>query len=354
MLAAWPVWVEACKTLPVIGRTRNVPWKGVCEAAALVDPKSYAAIRSYWISHFNVWFIAPLDHTGSPVRGRITGYYEPELAGSRQRTQVYNVPLARPPMDLVAIDLASAMPELSGQRLRGRLVEDINKRLLIQPYWTRAELTHGNRLRGLEIVWVNDPIEAFFLQVQGSGRVRLVEGRDKGRVIRLGYADTNGHPYRSIGRWLVEEGELSLEQANVQGIQQWARANPKRLSELLNTNPSYIFFRELPLGNPNIGPLGALNLALTAGYSAAVDPNYTPLGAPMIISSVHPGTRAPLNRMVVALDTGSAIRGPSRVDLFWGTGPEAGKLAGRSRDDVNVWMLLPKGVTPGADPGAMR
>ncbi len=347
LVNAWAVWLNACKTLPTSARTRSVPWGPVCDAASLVEPRSISAIRAYWVTHFNVWLIHPLDAAGTVQRGRLTGYYEPELTGSRQRGGAFTVALAQPPADLITIDLTAAMPELASQRLRGRLVEDAHKRKQVVPYWTRAELVQGGHLKGLELVWVNDPIEAFFLQVQGSGRVKLVDGPQRGRVVRLGYADTNGHPYRSIGRWLVEQGEMLPEQASMQGIQEWARANPQRLNELLNQNPSYVFFRELPLGDPNAGPVGSLNIALTAGFSVAVDPAYTPLGAPMVISSTHPETRNPLKRQVFAQDTGSAIRGPARVDLFWGTGRAAGELAGRSRDEVTVWMFLPKGVNPG-------
>ncbi len=347
LIGAWAAWINSCNTLPTSARTRSVPWGPVCEAANLVDPRSIRAIRAYWVTHFNVWLIHPLDAAGTVQRGRLTGYYEPELIGSRQRGGAFTVPLTRPPADLLTIDLSAAMPELAGQRLRGRLAEDADsKRRQVVPYWTRAELQQGGRLNGLELAWVNNPIEAFFLQVQGSGRVKLADGPNKDRVVRLGYADTNGHPYRSIGRWLVEQGEMLPEQASMQGIQEWARTNPKRLNELLNQNPSYVFFRELPLGDPNAGPVGSLNIALTAGFSAAVDPAYTPLGTPIVISSTHPETRAPLKRLVFAQDTGSAIRGPARVDLFWGTGRAAGELAGRSRDEVTVWMFLPKGVNP--------
>ena len=316
----------------------------------MVDPRNAATIRAYWVAHFEVWLVNPLDASGAALRGRLTGYYEPELVGSRHRTATYNVPLARAPADLLTIDLSAAMPELAGLRLRGRLADDpTTKRKQVLPYWTRAELTQNQnqRLHGLELLWVADPVEAFFLQVQGSGRVKLAEGKDKGRIVRLGYADTNGHPYRSIGRWLVEQGELLPDQASLAGIQEWARTHPKRINEMLNQNPSYVFFRELPLGDANAGPLGALGMALTAGFSVAVDPVYTPLGAPVVLSSTHPGTRAALTRMVFAQDTGSAIRGPARVDLYWGTGRNAGDLAGRSRDEATVWMLLPKGVDPG-------
>jgi membrane-bound lytic murein transglycosylase A len=267
------------------------------------------------------------------------------LEGSRQPAPPYVHPLHRVPDDLLTIDLASVYPELRDLRLRGRLVESPNGKRVV-PYWSRGELADGNRLRGTELVWVDDAIEAFFLQIQGSGRVRLHGGADDGAVVRIGYADINGHPYRSIGRVLIERGELKLEQASMQGIRAWANANPQRVAELLNQNPSYVFFRELPLGDPNAGPVGALNVPLTAGYSVAGDPRFVPLGAPVVIDTTHPTTQAPLVRLMLVQDTGGAIRGPLRFDYFWGTGRAAGEQAGRQRGDVAAWVLVPKGLRP--------
>jgi membrane-bound lytic murein transglycosylase A len=187
-------------------------------------------------------------------------------------------------------------------------------------------------------------LDAFFLQVQGSGRVRL----DDGSTIRLAYADSNGQPYRSIGRWLVEHGELTLEQASMQGIRDWARAHPQRLDELLEANPSMVFFREQPIGDPEAGPAGALGVALTPGYSVAVDPRFVPLGAPVVLDTTPPSDTAPLRRMLIAQDTGGAIRGPLRFDWFWGTGAIAGDLAGRQRGDGSAWLLVPMGTRPEA------
>jgi membrane-bound lytic murein transglycosylase A len=185
-------------------------------------------------------------------------------------------------------------------------------------------------------------VEAFFLQVQGSGRVRLPDGT----TVRVAYADTNGHPYRSIGRVLVERGEMPLEQASMQGIAAWARANPQRTAELLSQNPSYVFFRELPLGDPQAGPVGAMGLPLTPGYSVAADPRFIPLGAPLLIHTEHPVRGTPMNRLVLAQDTGGAIRGPLRFDLFWGFGADAAGPAGRQRHDVQAWLLVPRGTPP--------
>jgi membrane-bound lytic murein transglycosylase A len=352
LVAAWPAWLASCRAFERGNGTRRAAWQPACAAAAAVDAGSAAAIRAYLRERFDAWRVLAEtreDTAGNGAligvadRGRITGYYEPLLNGSRTKAPPYTVPLHRPPDDLLIVDLASLHPELAGKRVRGRLVETPNGKRVV-PYWSREELTNGARLAGAELLWVDDPIEAFFLQVQGSGRVRLPDGS----VVRVGYADVNGHPYRSIGRWLVERGELKLEDASMQGIQAWARANPQRLDELLNQNPSYVFFRELPLGDPGAGPLGALAVPLTAGYSVAVDPQYVPLGAPVVISTQHPATNAPLVRLMAAQDTGGAIRGPLRFDFFWGTGREAGAVAGRQRHDVATWILVPKGLTPAA------
>jgi membrane-bound lytic murein transglycosylase A len=189
---------------------------------------------------------------------------------------------------------------------------------------------------GKEIVWVEDAVELFFLQIQGSGRVKL----DHGETIMLGYADQNGYPYRSIGRLLVDRGDLPLERASMQGIKAWARQNPAKLQDLLNYNASYVFFRELPAGLP--GPLGALGVPLTARRSIAVDARHIPLGAPVFLATTMPNSRQPLQRLMLAQDTGGAIRGAVRADFFWGFGDEAAALAGGMRQTGKMWVLLPK------------
>jgi membrane-bound lytic murein transglycosylase A len=349
LVAAWPAWLASCVAFARGQAPHLAAWRVPCEAALAVEPIA-PVLRHYFERHFDAYRIVVQTREDAGAeprvlevidRGRITGYYEPLLSGSRRPDARFRVPLHRPPDDLLTIDLAAVVPELAGRRVRGRLVESPQGRRVV-PYWSRAELDGGERLKGHEIVWVDDAIEAFFLQIQGSGRVALAEGG----VIRLGYADTNGHPYRSIGRWLVERGELTFEQASMQGIQAWARANPQRLAELLNHNPSYVFFRELPLGDPRAGPVGALNVALTPGYSLAVDPQFVPLGAPLLIATPHPGTGEPLQRLMLAQDTGGAIRGPLRFDFFWGFGPDAGAHAGRQRHDARAWLLVPTGASP--------
>lgn len=239
----------------------------------------------------------------------------------------------RAPADLLTIDLAGLYPELKNLRLRGRVVGN-----RIVPYFSRAELEQQNRLAGMELLWVDDPIEAFFLQVQGSGRVLLEDSKE---IVRVAYADQNGHPYRSIGRYLIERGELTLEQASMQGIKAWAAANPGRLRELLHANPSYVFFREEKITDSTKGPKGALGVPLTPQRSIAIDPVYIPLGAPVFLATTQPNSPATLRRLMVAQDTGGAIRNPVRADFFWGFGPDAGELAGRMKQPGQMWVLLP-------------
>jgi len=181
-------------------------------------------------------------------------------------------------------------------------------------------------------------VEFFFLQIQGSGQIQL----ESGERIRVGFAEQNCHPYRSLGRHLVERGEMTLDQASMQSIKTWAAANPQRLQEALNHNASYVFFRELPAVG---GPPGALGVPLEAGYSIAVDPRYVPLGAPVFLATTYPLSPQPLERLVIAQDTGGAIRGAGRADFFWGTGAEAGALAGRMRQPGRMWLLWPRGET---------
>jgi membrane-bound lytic murein transglycosylase A len=338
---AWPALVKSCEAFARKASPTNAAWEPFCRAAA--NTVSSNEQRTLLTTHLRAWRITARTNGeasggASTDIGRMTGYYEPQLSGSRKRGAPYLYPLYQPPADLLTIDLPAQYPQLAGLRLRGRL----DGRRVV-PYWTRAELQDGARLRGLELVWVDDPIEAFFLQVQGSGRVRLADGS----LLRVGFADTNGHPYRSIGQVLIERGELRANEASMQSIQVWARAHPAQVPELLANNPGYVFFRELPLGDAAAGPIGALNVALTPGYSLAVDPRFIPLGSPVIVSTVHPATQAPLARLMLAQDTGTAIRGPLRFDFFWGFGNEAGAIAGRQRHDVRAWLLLPTGITPG-------
>jgi membrane-bound lytic murein transglycosylase A len=219
----------------------------------------------------------------------------------------------------------------------------------VVPYWSRAEIDAGQaRLSGTELIWLDDPIEAFFVQIQGAARIELADRSS----IRVGYADQNGHPYRSIGRVLIERGELTLDKASMQGIKAWARQHPDKLPSLLAENPSYVFFREIatdPVHGID-GPIGALGVPLAAGRVIAVDARFLPLGAPVFLATTYPLSDARLQRLVLAQDTGGAIRGALRADYFWGSGDDAGRNAGRMNQSGRMWLLWPKDAAP---PGAI-
>ena len=329
--ASWPAWLKSCEKL-----SRRSDWQAICSTAASVSPQDNAGIQAFFELHFSPWQIA--SSTGSDT-GLITGYYEALLTGSLTQ-KPGSVPLYGVPPDMLTLELGSVYPDLKGLRLRGRLVG--NK---VLPYWSREDIERDSTpVKGEVLAWADDAVDAFFLQVQGSGRIQLEDGS----LLRLGYADQNGHPYRSIGKWLVDNGELTLEQASMQSIRAWAQANPQRLQEMLNANPSYVFFRTMP--DNNTGAIGALNVPLTDAASIAVDPKFTPLGSPVYLATTRPDTGAVMNRLVQAQDTGGAIRGPVRADFFWGFGHDAAALAGKMKQQGQMWLLWPKELAlPGAD-----
>ena len=301
-------------------------WRSVCAEAAGIADGDHAAARGFFELRFRPFRVVGEDGD----TGLITGYYEPELEGARRPNDAYKVPLYTRPRDLVTVDLSEFGDAYAEDRLAGR-VEDGR----LKPYFSRAQIVDGALAgQGLEIVWVADPVEAFFLQIQGSGRVRLPDGE----VMRLGYAATNGLPYTAIGRELVAEGALALENVSLQSIRAWLRANPQRRRDILDRNRSYVFFRELR----GEGPIGTQGVALTPGRSLAVDRRFLPLGVPLWIDAPDPlDPEIPLRRLTVAQDTGGAIRGAVRGDLFCGAGTEAEERAGRMRSPGRYYVLLP-------------
>jgi membrane-bound lytic murein transglycosylase A len=310
-------------------------WEPVCADASLLAQAGEREVSLFFETRFDPWRVTNGDDTDT---GLVTGYYEPLLRGSRVRTDRYRYPLYGVPPDLLVIDLGSLYPDLQNRRLRGRL--EGNR---VVPYLARADIDGDpQRFSGSELAWVDDEVEAFFLQIQGSGQVQL----ESGERLRLGYADQNGHPFRSLGRALIDDGEIAPERASMQGIKEWARRNPQKVQRYLDTNPSYVFFRELPQDLP--GPIGALGVPLTPERSIAVDARVVPLGVPVWISTTWPNAADPLNRLVMAQDTGGAINGGVRADFFWGFGDAAGQQAGRMRQSGRMWILMPKGVAPPA------
>ena len=321
-----PAFRKSCRA---IGKKKD--WQDVCAKAYDIDENDTFAIRSFFETHFIPYRIA--NENGSET-GLATGYFEPLLKGSRVRKGKFRTALYRQPDDLLVIDLASAYPQLKGLRLRGKL--DGNR---VVPYEPRAEIEKSGKLAGHEIVWVDDVLDAFFLEIQGSGRVYIPES---GEMIRLAYANQNGRPYRSIGRYLLDRGELKPGQASSQQIRQWIRRNPERLREVLDFNPSYVFFREERIDDPSEGPKGALGVPLTPERSIAIDPRHIPLGAPVFVDTTRPYSSVPLQKLMLAQDTGGAIRGAVRADYFWGFGPQAGEMAGKMKQKLKIWLLLPK------------
>lgn len=291
--SALAVFRDTCSLL------KGPEWQPLCRLAADVGG-SDASARGFFELFFRPVLI------GEPP-ALFTGYYEPELPGSLTRTPRFAYPIYAKP------------PELTeGQMWR-----------------SRAEIDRGIlRGRGLEIAWLEDPVELYFLQVQGSGRIRLPGGQ----VLRVGYGAKNGHPYRSIGQELIRRGTHRLQDVSAQSIKAWVRANPVMGAQLLNHNPSYVFFRRLPDLAADKGPIGAMGRSITAGRSVAVDPAFTPLGAPVWVEK---DGRNPIRRLFIAQDTGGAIKGAQRADIFFGTGARAGDEAGTVKDAGRMLVLMP-------------
>src|SRR5690554_495619 len=344
MQSVWKAFINNCKGLmrPVAGGltmpARATPrvWQPVCAAAqqqGLDAQADTASVRRFIEQHLQPWRV--LDAAGKPARNTVTGYYEPLVQAARQRGGEYQWPLYEAPDDLLTIDLGDVYPELAGKRVRGKLQGNH-----VVPYDTRAEIAADAARQPPAIVWVNDPVEAFFLQIQGSGRAQLPDGT----MIRLAYADHNGRPYASIGQWLVNQGELTLSQASMANIKAWATRNPHRVQEMLNANPAMVFFREEAITDADLGPKGAYGIPLAARRAIAVDPTFVPLGSPVFLSTTMPGSQQPLRRLVFAQDTGAAIKGAARADFYWGFGDDAGALAGRMKQPGDMWVLWPKGA----------
>ena len=324
---AWAGFLRSCQKLA------REQWREVCELAETSGDLSDAEVREFFETHFEV---RPVYAEGGETLGLITGYYEPLLQGSWEQSGEYQYPLYGVPEDLLVVDLGAVYPQLKGLRLRGKLVG--NK---VVPYHDRAQLDDDRELlQGAEILWVNSPVDLFFLHVQGSGLVQLADGS----ILAVGYAEQNGHPYQSIGRVLVQMGELEKEEVTLFTIRDWLKSNPERLNEVLSKNPSYVFF-ELRDAEAD-GPTGALNVALTPRRSIAVDRNVIPLGAPVWLQTTLPNeAQSPLNQLMLAQDTGGAIKGHVRADVFWGRGSEAEKMAGLMKQQGELFVLLPRGYS---------
>lgn len=307
-------------------------WAEVCAAAEAAGDGREGA-RAFFERNFVPVRVTAAE-TGK-AEGLFTGYYEPELNGARKRSARYSVPLYLRPPELVTVDLGRFRDDLKGKRVAGRVIEG---RLV--PFADRSAIERGAlRGRDLELVWVDSAADAFFLHIQGSGRIRLEDGS----VVRVGYADTNGHVYTAIGRALIENGAIPREEMSMQAIRAWLAAHPAEGAELMRSNRSFVFFRELT----GPGPIGSLGVALTPGRSLAVDRALMPMGGPVWLDTVLPDSSAtPFRRLLVAQDTGGAIRGPVRGDVFWGAGELAAERAGRMKSPGRYWFLRPRAAAP--------
>lgn len=314
----WPALLRSCER-------PHVAWRITCQLARAVDRHDEIEVREFFHTWLRPWRVEALD---GQTTGMMTGYFEPFLEASRVPTRRFSIPLYAPPADL-------------GLR---------------KPWYSRAQIdtlaSAQAALRGREIAWLADPIDALVLHIQGSGRLMLQEPDGQTHLVRMAFAGHNEQPYQSVGRWLVEQGAFPLEQASWSSIRAWARDNPWRVREMMAANPRYVFFREEPLPNPNVGPNGAQGVPLTPGRSIAVDRDSIPYGTPVWLASTEPSlgrnhgpnspTPRPLQRMVVAQDTGGAIVGAVRADYFWGWGSPAEDSASRTKQPLRLWAIWPR------------
>ena len=304
----WPALQRGCDK-------PSLEWARVCGDARALTPASDASARAWLRQRLQPW---RLESTEGATDGLITGYFEPLVEARRVAGGAFRIALHGIPADLATR----------------------------KPYWTRQQLATSTAaqasLRGLALAYVADPLDALILQIQGSGRLQLTEADGQRKLLRVAFAGHNDQPYKSVGKWLIEQGELRAEQASWPAIKAWARANPKRLNEMMWSNPRYVFFREEPLPDPSVGPRGAQGVPLTPGRSIAVDAQSVPYGTPVWLDSTEPLSNTPLRRLVMAQDTGTAITGAVRADYFWGWGETAEQQAGRMKQPLRMWVLWPR------------
>lgn len=310
------------------------PWQEACRKANDVNASLPEAVRSFVTNNFKVMQASAAGKTD----GLFTGYYESTLQGSRTRHGAYQHPLLARPKDLVMVELGDFREELKGQRIAGRVRDG-----KLKPYENRADIV-GGKLGGdlyQPLVWLDDPHDAFFVQVQGSGIVHL----DNGSIMRVGYDGQNGHAYYAIGRELVKRNILKKEDVSMESIRAWLLSHPDQADELMNTNPSYVFFREMPNDGTTAGPQGGEGVKLTARRSLAIDKSKIPYGVPVWLDvRYNDPSSTPIRRLMMTQDTGGAIRGAVRGDFFWGSGAEAEKMAGPMKARGGYYFLIPKGI----------
>jgi membrane-bound lytic murein transglycosylase A len=307
-LEAWPALMRSCER-------PAADWQKACADARQAAPSSHAAARAWLQLNLQVFRVESPEGT---AQGLATGYFEPLVEATRTPRGSFQFPLYQPPPDLASR----------------------------KPWWSRQQVdtlpAAQAGLRGRELAYVADPLDVLVLQIQGSGRLSLVEADGSRKLVRAAFGGHNDQPYRSVGRWLVEQGELKAEQASWPAIKAWARIHPERLNEMLWSNPRMVFFREEPLPDPALGPRGGQGVPLTPGRSIAADAQSIPYGTPAWLDTTEPLSDTPLRRLVVVQDTGSAITGAVRADYFWGWGEQAEQSAGRMKQALRLWVLWPR------------
>jgi membrane-bound lytic murein transglycosylase A len=315
-LEAWSALRRSCER---IAPEQQRVWASVCAEALRTQPADDASARAWLEQRLVPYRVLPHD-TNAAAEGLATGYFEPLISASRTPKSTQRAPLHAPPADLATR----------------------------KPWFTRAQIESlpaaQAALRGREIAYTADPLDVLILQIQGSGRVRITEADGRVQTVRLAFAGHNDQPYTSVGRWLIDQGELRPGEASWPGIREWARKNPQRAPQMLLANPRVVFFREEPLTDAAQGPRGSQGVALTPERSIAVDTSAIPLGTPVWLDTTEPLTATPLRRLVIAQDTGSAITGAVRADYFWGWGERAETQAGRMKQPLKLWVLWPKQI----------
>jgi len=333
---AWPVFMRSCEkiiSLPqdfvFLNGQKAAPWAQVCQKAHSENPLTAVQIKQFFQSHFTPYRVSALGKK----TGLFTGYYEPQVLGSLSPSQEYTVPLYKRPADLVLVEnlfvLRPDKPDYKGVRIAGRLQDGS-----LKPYYSRAEIENSRVLKGQELVWLADPIDAFFVQVQGSATVMLPSGK----TLRLAYAGTNGHPYTSLGSVMLAKKLLIKDEITMQSIRAWLKNNISEARALMQHNASFVFFKIID----GPGPLGGQDLILTPGRSLAIDPAFIAYGTPLWLTIQGDAHQPALQRLVIAQDKGGAIKGGIRGDLFWGTGADAASKAGKMKATGTYYVLLPK------------
>ena len=343
-LAAFKAFLNSCPRLTSAAKAGNkagrlpIPPELVtaCAAAQALAKPTRASARAFFETNF-----VPQRVVHAEAQGLLTGYYEPLIEGSRQRAGRFQVPILRRPPDLVNLVDETQRGATAKTLTHGRMTK-----AGVVPYPTRAEI-EGGALdgQGLELLWLPDAVDVFFLQIQGSGRIKL----DDGSIVRVHYDGKNGHPYASIGRYLIDKGLLAADKMSMGALGRWLRADPARARLVMHQNASYVFFREMPADT--VAPHGVLEIPLTAGRSLAVDSSVHPLGSPVWVSAptlTHAVKGKPYQRLMVAQDVGSAIKGPERGDIYFGSGDAAAKIAGVTKHPGHLYLL--KAMAPGDKP----